>query len=141
MIKKFLLFLGILTAILFTNGCGDKILVNGKYYYILSPEEECAMVEFARDTLCSQSNDLPVAARNFIRSTEPKITFDYLEDRGGYAVYEWVFGDLYLYKVSCRGKFLTKNLEVNVISQRLFEDINEKGQKRGNVTFQPFKEQ
>ena len=141
MIKKILLFLCALTALFFANGCGDKIMVNGEYYSILSPAEERKMVDFARATICSNFKTLSPATRNFILTTEPKITLEYFENRGGYAVYEWIFGDLYLYRVSCRGKFLTQNLDVKVISQRLIEDIDDNGKKRGNVTFQPFKEQ
>ena len=43
-------------------GCGEKILIDGKYYSILSAEEELAMIEFARQTLTSKSNNLPIAS-------------------------------------------------------------------------------
>lgn len=140
MFKK--LFLGIfaLAAIIFVSGCGDKILINGKYYTILSPEEELAMIEFARLTLTSKSNQLPAAACNFIKSTQPKHTLVYSGNRSGFATYEWIFGDMYSYKITCRGKFLTDDMDVNVVTQLLIDDIDEKGEKRGNVTFQPFQE-
>ncbi len=127
-------------TVLTMTGCGEKILINGKYYSILSAEEELAMIEFARQTLTSKSNNLPPAACNFIKSTEPKVTLYYTGDRSGYATYEWIFGDMYAYKLSCRGKFLTEDLDIKVRTQVLMEDLDEKGNKRGTVTFQPFTE-
>ncbi|MBQ9789280.1 MAG: hypothetical protein IJW31_06775 [Lentisphaeria bacterium] len=138
--RKLCITLVAIFALILLSGCGDKILINGKYYYILSAEEEQAMLDFARITLCSPTNDLSPAACSFIRSTEPKIFLTYSGNKSGYAVYEWIFGDMYVYKISCRGKFLTDEMEIKVISQRLLDDIDEKGQKRGNVSFQPFKE-
>lgn len=135
----------ILTIILFgvillvNSGCGEKILVNGKYYNTMTESEFNEMLAFARLTLTSPSNKLQEPAKEFINKTMPNIIINYEGDKTGWVSYEWIYNDHQVYKIICHGKFLTDLMVVKTRAYKIDDPIDEKtGITNGTVSFKPF---
>lgn len=161
MIRKIFITLFCISFAVISAGCGEKIIINGKAYSVLSQEEEQQMLLFARltlvnswnkpytkslmvkpqkDTTPQENKNITQAQKDFIMNTMPEIKLFYTGDKSGRASYEWIFDDTVMFKVNCDGRFLTDSMNVNARKINL-KEIIEKGKSPAleRLTFKEIK--
>lgn len=136
--KKILLCAFFAAASIILSGCGERIIVNGVSYRIMTKEEEKEMLSIARGALLNSDKKLTQAEKNFILSTEPAIKISYNGDKHGKASYEWICNDRVMLRVNFEGPLASSGMSVNTRKINLQEDIK-KGQK-SNIEKLTFKE-